>query len=483
MDIKTKEAINEIINVMEKCEADMRALVEKHNGYEMIKSPFKTGLVGNIVFIRTSDKEDNSCFCMFEFSDSVSIYGIGKTLRIDEPSEIDLGFVTKEIFDNDFVPALREWGQHKVDNEEYGGLHEMELQIHFKLETDNLPFDKADTFEDIKIDILDEKRLAKQKQLIHDFIINKKYESVELKEFSSYYRIIYSYLTDDVLETLGMKYLLLLTKEILKKIDHYRSTIFISAVCATIRKLSDNTEGKTPTKDKLVMAYELAVLLVTDENLNMEYDSRYNYNTIMKNLHSMADQGLQEARDFLGLDNKRDPKEILSEAEKWVTMESNENDAIVEFSIKEECADAYIAMVTYLIELRRNDFPREYRIVFDSEIMNYIPTELSETDMNKFFANAAEYPETHDLLNEYARMAFNLYSRYTDTMDVPCGGYAAMALAFKDPVKYFKVAEALIGYSDLDHDMPIYYFMNDFVDLCEGENRNTILQSLVYMEC
>lgn len=498
MDIKIQEVINELIGVMESAEADLRQAILDSDSVvtkEMKKDPFRTGLVKQIEYIRTCLSEDNGnrSYCSFEM-ETFSIPAINRVRTRKEGNVVDLTFVTKEIFDSEVVPALHAWAQNKVDTEVFGGLYEAELRIYFKLQTDTLPENKDERFETARFSVVDEKRLTHQKELLGEFIVKEKYEKAKLDDVWSYIRDMYHYITDEKFEEIGKSYLVPMSEEFMKKATKgsagwSEKSAFTDALTETAKKLTDNEAGQIHTPEELSIAYQLCDLLVNDKKLNAEFKWDRAYELANKCMAAAIAQGYDTGEGILDSSEKMTPEEILEEGKKWVSWDVNHERNIVRFEIKEENANAYIAMLTFIDELFKKDFSREYRIEFDSKVKNFIPTELNHTDTNNFFANAAQYPEVHNTLKEYAKTAFkryvSTYEYYTDAggeASVPYGGYAAMALAFADPKENFVIAEELIANADLDHAISVHTFIKDFTKVCKGANKKKMESHLEYWD-
>ncbi|MNT17677.1 hypothetical protein D3C72_1528410 [compost metagenome] len=104
--------------------------------------------------------------------------------------------------------------------------------------------------------------------------------------------------------------------------------------------------------------------------------------------------------------------------------------------IRNEAPAAYIQALNFIARLLREGFPAGYRITLKSSARHYLPIKgLAKSDTHRFFANAAQHPETHEAMSAYARAAIQPYEWYADAeADKAClsGTYAAFALGLAD---------------------------------------------------
>lgn len=133
---------------------------------------------------------------------------------MEEEVDIDLKFLTTEIFKNDIVPTVQSWLQNKVDNEPYGGLYNASfgITVTFSVSRDPLPTDaphmQGQIWEQTRITAKDEKRLNKRKELIYNFIKNEEYKSADISEIDNSLTPICSVAVEDFLEEFGRAYLI-----------------------------------------------------------------------------------------------------------------------------------------------------------------------------------------------------------------------------------------------------------------------------------
>ena len=164
-------------------------------------------------------------------------------------------------------------------------------------------------------------------------------------------------------------------------------------------------------------------------------------------------------------------------------VECNANDAtmVVEFKIKEECAEAYSVMLRFITNALKHGFPFNYKIKFNSKIKNYVNIGTKNTPMNQFFTNASQYPELYDIMKDYAHQAFSEFQYYSDAdtqQAVSCGGYAAMSLAFADLEKNFDIAVEFIENSDLEHALTTRYFIRELLNHATEVQKSKLMKYL-----
>lgn len=497
MDNRIQAAVDEIISVIETHEVELRAaMVAKKAAVTKeltVKSFFLTGLAKKIRFVRTcvsGEQEENRTYCVFELAGFIP--AIDAISKKGGQATVDLAFATEEILERDIIPPLRTWVQNKVDSEPWGGLFGADFTLEFKLETDHVPVKKHKGHEYKTIDILvkDKNRIAALPQRIHDFITKEKYVKVNFSNIDVYGKDIYRYAAENF-ETVGKIHLLPMSEALLKKaikenLGWYISD-FINWLILAAQLLTDNTGGQTHTPEELLMAYQLCSFLMNSKELNFQIEWEDAYKAASACLAAAAKQGQPDAVDALRTNETPDLEEILNEAEQWVIYKAEydcDKHFTVSFTVKEENAKAYIAMLMYLTSLIKEGAPKEYYLTFESTVKNYVPVELDHSQKNNFFANAAQYPEAFNALKAYAYTAYTGYESYKyypdgDAADgVPSGAYAAMALAFANPIEHHKVAIDFLASADLDH-ANVYSFIEAFAKVCKGAQKKELLS---YME-
>ncbi len=111
------------------------------------------------------------------------------------------------------------------------------------------------------------------------------------------------------------------------------------------------------------------------------------------------------------------------------------NDILQMIQIKLTAEDEphYREALTYICDLLRADFPREYVLKFSSKQKNFLPVKgLAKSALHRFFANALQYKELHPLIAEYGELALQEFAWYNDVeageKSVMPGTYAILGL-------------------------------------------------------
>lgn len=489
MEVKTKAAINKLIEVMEELEKEIRAkMADKDEQKYIPKDRFMAGWSHGIHLswehMKPQPKWDfegkNEITCFYEFN-GIDVSGH----RFDEKTDVDLMFLTKDIFQNDIVPALRTWAQNKVDNEPFGGLFGSYFCITTTLSTsrevrdDDPPHRQGESWEQEYIKVTDEKRIEQFRQMVYDFIDGEEYKTEDINEIDNSLGNICTHAVKDFYKEFGNAKLMLCFETLLVKAKEakFKSTVgdLMHAFANAAATLTNTEDGREPSENELELACKLCILILQNGTNKYEKDSGRAY------LKSAAELGYKQAKDIMKFGTGQIPMEIVQYKDKLINCAANDIDKIVDIKIKEESAEAYVTAVRYLTRLLQNGFPGEYAIKCNTKVKNYIDTDLKSTKTNNFFANAAQYPEAYDALKEYFCEAFDAYNYYSDASDeeaVTCGGYAAMALSFADPEKNFDIGLEFLEHSDFEHAITSRYFADDFASVLKGEKKKQILKYL-----
>lgn len=122
--------------------------------------------------------------------------------------------------------------------------------------------------------------------------------------------------------------------------------------------------------------------------------------------------------------------------------------------IRQESASAYQQALAFITRLLQTGFPPGYQLRVKSKARHYLPVKgLAKSDTHRFFANAAQYPDAHDALDAYARVAIKPYEWYTDAeAEKAClaGTYATFALGLAD-ARHFALVTHYMDRVDDEH--------------------------------
>ena len=150
------------------------------------------------------------------------------------------------------------------------------------------------------------------------------------------------------------------------------------------------------------------------------------------------------------------PKELLEYKDADITCKANDAFATIKITIKNESAECYEKALDFLCALLSAEFPRSYSIDFRSPEKTYLPIKkLPQKGVNQLFANAVQYPELHDKIEQYARLAMKEYEWYNNLEAENCampGTFAVFALG-------------MLGESY----MPLVL---DYLKICDGEHQS-----------
>jgi hypothetical protein len=374
-------------------------------------------------FFKRAEKASTEITLDLETSGYALDYGDGT-----EYSEKDFSFITAEIFENDIAPAWGAWLREKVCNEKWGGLFDAQVVI-----------GTSQLVSEYVILVEDEKRMQHRIQLVRDFIIKKEYETENLEyiefSFNNILRIAATDLYDELgVETLTTFYRRLLERAIEWKKDPDSSrqwwmVMFASAMTGAADALTD-PESKWPvTEEKFHLACRLCLDVMRDGDEYVKEDARSAFKMIAK-------RGSAEAKNILKFGAGLIAPEIMQYQDDLVTCSASDVTKVIAFNLKEETEAAYRAMLEYILRLIGAGFPRGYRIKFNSEKINYLPTQ-PRTKTQLFWNNCARYPDLWPKMKEDVLTVIgagggenDCYSDVSeDGETVPVGQYATFALS------------------------------------------------------
>ena len=265
MESKVKAVTDKMIEIFEFYEKEIREAIEKKE--TLPEDRFMPGWAKGIHFSwyhhkaqpEYDTKENNEITCFFEFNGIHVSYN-----RMKEQTDIDLKFLTSEIFKNEIVPTIQKWLQNKVDNEPYGELYNAAFGITMTLSVsrDPLPTDaphmQGQVWEQTRITAKDEKRLNKRKELIYNFIKNKEYKTTDISEIDNSLVPICSAAVQDFLEEFGRNYLIEFFTAL---IEQAKKTRFSSTMTDLIYGFANGAailtqvnESHTPNEEELALA-------------------------------------------------------------------------------------------------------------------------------------------------------------------------------------------------------------------------------------
>ena len=469
---KVKAVTDKMIEIFEFYEKEIREAIEKKE--TLPKNKFMPGWAKGIHFSwyhhkaqpEYDAKESNEITCFFEFNGIHVSYN-----RMKEQTDIDLKFLTSEIFKDDIVPTIQKWLQNKVDNEPYGGLYNAVFGITMTLSVsrDPLPTDaphmQGQVWEQTRITAKDEKRLNKRKELIYNFIKNEEYKTTDISEIDNSLVPICSAAVQYFLEEFGRSYLIEFFTALIEqaKKSRFSSTMtdLIYGFANGAAILTQVDESHTPNEEELALACWLSMMMLihgTDK-----YERQYGRDYLKK----AGELGYKEAKNILKFGTGQIPADIVQYKDKYVTCLGNDIDKVIDLKIKEECEEAYKAMIEFIIRLIKAGFPNEYSIKFNSKVKEFLPIpDLKKTKANIFWNNCAKYPALYPLMKEYADTIMDSYDYYSDADSeeaVPVGGYAVFALGLAD-ISNGDIVQKFMEQNDSEHSISPSWFVGEYID-------------------
>lgn len=419
----TQLLVDYIKSVVQTCEdADRKILAEKKEGY---KCQMKEGFSSSFRFTYLDGLYgSNEVKGHFEYYDT----GLGVLRNFKhETNDLpfsSLSFLTKEVYENEVVPALTSWLEEKIQNEPFGGLYGANFGLSL------LIGDTGKEYVRHSIYISDPKRKNTQREMVRSLVQDKVYETMEVKskEYNSVIKDIlrliptlFGELPTDILKdaivTISKKY---------KEAD---SWYFSNAVQYPLTGACNNVLLKEGVNE-----YGRKAWILTDEDIKDEQLDflcwiglqiiRYADDSNMRNngediLNKISQKGFTKAKDYLKFGTGEIDKKYTHLKTKKFEAIANDIKRIIEFKVKEEDAESYGEMLDFIINLLNQGFPSDYQIKINSKLKNYIPVSgiNKKSKNNLFFGNAATFPELWAKMAEYVRMIFNEFTYYSDASD------------------------------------------------------------------
>lgn len=472
MENKVKAVTDKIIETFEFYEKEIREAIKKKE--TLPKDKFMTGWAKGIHFSWDYYKaqpeynleESNEITCFFEFDGIHVSYS-----RMKEQTDIDLKFLTKEIFKKTIVPTLQKWLQNKVDNEPYGGLYNASFVISITLSVLRYPPPRysphmqREKWVETRITAKDEKRINEQKELIYNFIKNEEYKTIDINEIDNSLGSICSIAVQSFFEEFGSKYLIEFFTDLLTKAKKAR---FDSTMSDLIYSFSDEAailiqmnQNYIPNDEKLAFVCWLSMMMLVHGTDKYEKQHGRDY------LKRAGELGYKEAKNILKFGTGQISADIVQYKDKYVTCLGNDIDKVIDLKIKEESEEAYRAMIEFIIRLIKAGFPDEYKIKFNSKVKEFLPIfDLKDTKANMFWNNCAKYPGLYSLMKEYVVTIMNPYNYYSDADSeeaVPVGGYAVFALGLAD-ISNGDIVEKFMEQNDSEHSISASWFVGEYID-------------------
>jgi len=268
MEERTQAVVDALINAMEKREKIARKELSK--AYHP-NDRFMPGWAREIVLWRERWPRSNVIAVFF--------YAGG---MYKEKTNVDITFLTEEIFDKDIVPALTEWSQKKVDNEKWSGLFDAKLFI----TVGGYDWDAKE------IRVENEERMERRRQLVHDFIANKEYETEDIRKILYSIESIVSIAAGDFYDEFGPETLRAFYDRLMERILEADVVYYLTSFLGAARILAKPKDGRKPTEEMFSLACHLCMSVMIHGD---EYRKEYGREA----LKVVASCGSKEARNIL----------------------------------------------------------------------------------------------------------------------------------------------------------------------------------------
>lgn len=174
----------------------------------------------------------------------------------------------------------------------------------------------------------------------------------------------------------------------------------------------------------------------------------------LKYLELAAQLGSKRAADYLKIGSGKFVSTYRGEK-----IEAHNNDVTktIDIRILSEEEAAYGEALDYIIDLLRQDFPKEYNLKLKSRQKHVLPyKKLAKSKLHRFFANALSYPALFPKVAEYAETAMEEFAWYSDVepseKSAMPGTYAVLGLGLYSE-DYFPLVSRYMGMVDTEHQM------------------------------
>ncbi|OBY80743.1 hypothetical protein BBG47_04610 [Paenibacillus sp. KS1] len=174
----------------------------------------------------------------------------------------------------------------------------------------------------------------------------------------------------------------------------------------------------------------------------------------LKYLGLAAQLGSKRAADYLKIGSGKFVSTYRGEK---VEAHNNDVTKTIDIRILSEEEAAYGEALEYIINLLRQDFPKEYNLKLKSSQKHVLPyKKLAKSKLHRFFANALSYPALFPKVAEYAETAMEEFAWYSDVepseKSAMPGTYAVLGLGLYSE-DYFPLVSRYMGMVDTEHQM------------------------------
>lgn len=167
-------------------------------------NPFKAGLVNYIKI--TWEQYEPSLRVGLNNTNTLTINFDGKGVSIEdckikEEMTLDLLSLTKEDVEEGIGGLLRDWAEPKVHGQEYGGLFDDTLTIYATITLQKTASEFVMSRNSIVV--TDETRTEMYDKKIYDFVVNKEYETLDMKDYKNSYNDVLRIVTNTYFDDFG----------------------------------------------------------------------------------------------------------------------------------------------------------------------------------------------------------------------------------------------------------------------------------------
>ncbi|WP_046213531.1 DUF6138 family protein [Paenibacillus wulumuqiensis] len=152
----------------------------------------------------------------------------------------------------------------------------------------------------------------------------------------------------------------------------------------------------------------------------------------------------------------------------YIVGKANDILQLIEIKLLTEDEAAYREALTYICDLVRQGFPREYKLKLGSKSKLLLPVKgLAKSPLHRFFAGALQYDNLHPIIADYAKLVMKEFSWYNDVepgeKSVMPGTYGVLGLGLYS-TEYFPLLTEYMQLVDTEHQMAHNSYIQAFVE-------------------
>lgn len=369
--------------------------------------------------------------------------------------------LTDELLIEEFFPALCERVERLFRSEELGARffdYKFEVVLEFEWERSKLSLNQQ---------FINEPKLSQLKQTLEQFIQTKVLSDPPVQPAVDDYSFFASHLVNPDLMKQEVKEIDPLIRRLTDKLkkNQKRKNDWSRRYTYTFKRWSEdhflpqhfNQTGyygnewvlKEEAIHSSIDAGELEFFIYAAVQIGLtEPDNRLKY------LELAAQLGSKRATDYLKIGSGKFASTYRGEK---VEARNNDVTKTIDIRILSEEEAAYGEALDYIIDLLRQDFPKEYNLKLKSSQKHVLPyKKLAKSKLHRFFANALSYPALFPKVAEYADTAMEEFAWYSDVepseKSAMPGTYAVLGLGLYSE-DYFPLVCRYMGLVDTEHQM------------------------------